>query len=135
MLKQAISSKGYYMVGLYKNSRRRPVYIHRLVAEHFLDNTVDKDQVNHIDGNKLNNNYKNLEWCTCKDNVNHAHESGLCNPVKGEKVGTSKLTEKEVKQIRKIYSKEISQYKLANMFKVSQQMICKIINNKCWTNI
>jgi len=52
---------------------------HTVVAEHFLDppDSVDKDQVNHIDGNKQNNHADNLEWCTPSENVQHAHDTGL----------------------------------------------------------
>ena len=135
ILKPAASRKGYLMVGLYKNRKRIPVNIHRLVAKHFLHNPDNKEQVNHIDGDKTNNLVRNLEWCSCQDNIIHAHNKGLCNPVNGEEVGTSKLTTEKVHKIRKLYLNNVSQHKLAYMFNVSQQMICKIVNNKCWKNI
>lgn len=53
---------------------------HRLVAEYFLESVVDKDIVNHIDGNKRNNYYKNLEWVSNKENIRHAVETGLLTP-------------------------------------------------------
>lgn len=51
--------------------------IHRLVAEHFIDKVIGKNVVNHKDGNKLNNKFDNLEWCTQKENVQHAFKTGL----------------------------------------------------------
>lgn len=73
--KTQLNHKGYEMVRIprlkYNNT------VHRLVAEHFID-TPDKSlQVNHKDGNKSNNHYSNLEYVTCKENINHAIRTGL----------------------------------------------------------
>jgi len=54
-------------------------YTHRLVAEHFVDNPHGLPEVNHIDGNKKNNFYQNLEWVTRKQNCEHAARTGLIN--------------------------------------------------------
>lgn len=69
--------KGYPHVSLYDNRKRKSVTIHRLVADAFVDNPDNKPQVNHIDGNKYNNNYTNLEWCTASENMQHAFDTGL----------------------------------------------------------
>lgn len=64
--------KGYKYVNLRKDGKSgRNKFIHRLVAIHFLHNYENKKQVNHIDGNKLNNKSDNLEWCTAQENINH----------------------------------------------------------------
>ena len=63
ILKQSIRH-GYYCVNLYKNGKHKNYYVHRLVAEAFIDNTDNLSCVNHKDENKQNNVVSNLEWCT-----------------------------------------------------------------------
>ena len=64
------------------NKKRTNYYVHRLVAEYFLSNP-DKQRnfVNHLGGDKLNNNVSNLEWCTRQENAQHAYETGLVVPT------------------------------------------------------
>lgn len=66
------TGNGYLYVDLYKDGKRHRKYVHRLVAEAYIPNPLNLPFVNHIDGNPKNNNYKNLEWCTPKQNVEHA---------------------------------------------------------------
>ncbi len=68
---------GYLSVALYKDGTHKNYRVHRLVAETFIPNPSNLPQVNHIDGNKLNNNVDNLEWCTSKQNIQHAWKNGL----------------------------------------------------------
>lgn len=68
---------GYRRINLYKNNKCKKLYIHRLVAEEFIPNVNNYPEVNHIDGNKSNNNIKNLEWCTSSQNQIHAYKTGL----------------------------------------------------------
>lgn len=60
---QWIDNVGYKQCNLYKDGKKKYVRIHRLVAEAFIPNPLNLTQVNHKDGNKLNNNVDNLEWC------------------------------------------------------------------------
>ncbi len=70
-LKGSIGENGYLYYRLSKNGVKKMCYAHRLVAETFLPNKENLPVVNHIDGDKLNNNIKNLEWVTYSQNVQH----------------------------------------------------------------
>ena len=72
------------------------------MAKYFIPNPENKPQVNHIDGNKFNNHYKNLEWVTCKENINHSYRIGTSKT--GEKRHLVKYTDNQVRQIRIMFS-------------------------------
>ena len=74
------TSDGYHKVDLYSNGKRTSVRVHRLVAEAFIPNPNKLPQINHIDGNKENNNVKNLEWVNNSQNMIHAYRTGLATP-------------------------------------------------------
>ena len=65
------------LVGLYKNKKGKTFLVHRLIALTYIPNPENKPDINHIDGNPLNNNVPNLEWCTKTENMKHARETGL----------------------------------------------------------
>lgn len=76
-LKPGILNNGYLFVHLCKNGKHFNKTIHRLVALTFVPNPEYKSCVNHIDGNKLNNHYTNLEWVTASENSKHAWNNNL----------------------------------------------------------
>ena len=77
ILKLNINARGYLYCNICTNGIVTKVKIHKLVAEAFVVNKENKDTVNHIDGNKLNNNSNNLEWLTRKENIQHAFKNNL----------------------------------------------------------
>lgn len=85
--------KPMYHVELWKDNKRVVRMIHRLVAETFIPNPDGKPQVNHKDGNRMNNSVENLEWATCAENSEHAYRTGLAKPTGCKAVrDTNKLT-------------------------------------------
>lgn len=123
------SKKGYLRVNL----NNRIWFVHRVVAETFLPRIEGKDQVNHKDGNKLNNSVDNLEWVSNQENRDHAVKHDLI--VHGERVGTSKLKKEEIIEIRNLCSQGISQKIIALQFGVAKQTVSNINTLKTWKRI
>lgn len=72
ILKPSDNGNGYLYVSIICDGKTKHFYIHRLVAEHFIENESNYKEVNHIDFNKSNNDVSNLEWCNRKENVTHS---------------------------------------------------------------
>ena len=127
------NQRGYLYINLCKNGKYKSTMIHKIVAKHFLENYADDLQVNHIDGNKLNNNVSNLEMVTRSGNMKHAVEHGLLVPKAHEEHWCSKLTEEQVNEIRNKYIPNVvTQEMLAKEYGVSRSAIKFIVNNKTW---
>ena len=94
-IKFTCNNYGYLYVDLYKYNKKHRFYIHRLVAETFLENPKNKPFVNHIDCNPLNNKVDNLEWCTQKENIQYANKLGRMKSIENlKKVDRNKLIQK-----------------------------------------
>jgi hypothetical protein len=131
LLKYSFTKDGYAIITLCKHGISRRIRVNRLVALHFLKPIPGKDQVNHIDGDKLNNNYRNLEWVSCKENIKKAWELGLCKKRSGEDCARAKLSNLETEQIRLKYKEEnITHKELSKIYNVTRQRITSIINHK-----
>jgi len=127
ILKLINHSSGYEAVSLGSGNKR---LVHRLVAAEFLGLTNSKE-VNHIDGNKKNNNVSNLECVTRLENVRHSVDTGLMKR-NGEDNPSSKLTAEDVVLIR---SSNKTQAELARVFGVSVSQIGRIIRRKKWAHV
>jgi hypothetical protein len=107
--------------------------IHRLVAKTYLETFKDDLEVNHIDGNRLNNNVINLEMIIHKENMRHTFKLGLVNYRKGEKSYLSKITENDVIQIQQLWKDtNLTQAEIANKFDCKRSNICEIVRGKSW---
>ena len=91
-------------------------------------------QINHLNGLKDDNRVCNLEWCTGSENVIHSLKNNLKIPQKGSKHGMSKLTEREVLEIRKIgRSKTLKE--IAKIYNVNMSLISLVLLNKIWKHV
>ena len=133
ILKPHQNYNGYLWVSLCKNDKRKKNKIHRLVAQAFIPNINNKPQVNHIDGNKHNNNLKNLEWVTSKENMEHAIKKGLWEAPKGTKNPTNKLSNENVLDIRALLNEGVTVKELAEKYSVHTSTIYRIKRDKSWS--
>ena len=133
MMTPTLMTSGYLSVTLHPGNRR--VTIHGLVAEAFVPNPDNLPQVNHKDGNKLNNNANNLEWCTRSHNGKHAYDTGLSKQYTGQEHHNSKLTEEAVRFILENYrprDKKLGARALAQKFNVSTAAISAVVTGRSW---
>lgn len=133
-LSAQLDKDGYEKVRLISTDGARHRYsVHRLVLENY--NPVDGMetlQVNHIDGDKQNNNLNNLEWVTCQENILHAYKNNL-HSQKGEHNNATKLTENNVKDIiQLLLKKELTQKEIGKQFGVNEDVIGAIKNKHNW---
>jgi hypothetical protein len=112
MLKGSIGENGYKYYRLSKDGNKKMLYAHRLVAEHFIDNPQNLPVVNHIDGNKLNNNIDNLEWASYSKNTQEWHNNSTVKREKTQKY-TEDLPGEEWKPV-----KECANYLVSNCGRV-----------------
>jgi len=113
------------------------VRIHRAVALAFIENPNKYSEINHIDGNKLNNKVTNLEWCSRQQNIDHAYSTGLMSNVYGEEVGTAKLTNKDVLEIKTLLvaNPTISNAEISRKYNCGREAIRRIRNGTTWGHI
>jgi hypothetical protein len=142
IMKPAVDAKGYYRTMIkYADGKYRTIKVHRIVATEWIDNPMGKPQVNHINFDRTDNRACNLEWTTPRENSMHSYSAGriskpICtNFVKGSRIGTSKLNEEQVLEIRakfkpRIYTREM----LAKEYGVAASTIKDVILRR-WRHV
>lgn len=137
ILKPAIDRYGYKKVTLFNNGKRNYLTVHRVVALTYLNNPDNLPQVNHKDGNKLNNYYKNLEWCTDLENKRHAHKNGLVDysKVSGINHYNTELTKENILDIRNKAEKDVPYKEIAQEYGISKSAVSRIKLRQAYKNI
>jgi len=130
---------GYLTANLCRDGKPKQVRIHRLVAERFLGPAPSpRHEVNHKNGDKTDNRVENLEWVTRSENHTHAYRQlgRQAAPTKGEASNLSKLTRRDVVEIRKLWATgKYTLAELGEMFGVSKSNISMIVNRKTWQHV
>ncbi|USL89326.1 DNA endonuclease [Bacillus phage vB_BceH_LY2] len=134
-LKGKLMKTGYVIVYIANpiEGKGKEEYIHRLVAKNFIRNNTSGNIVNHLDGDKTNNDVTNLEWCDQKRNMNHAYEIGILSG--GEQCNLSKLTEEKVVKIRKLFKEGRTAKEISEMFELVPSNVRYIVNKKTWKHV
>lgn len=134
LLHPDIYNKGYYRITIKINNHKTTLFIHRLVAKYFVENTNSYNTVDHIDGNKLNNVYTNLKWCSIKENTNNPNTKsnilkGILNSNKGNKNAVLLLDDNKniIKEFRS--AKQAAEY-----FNINGTYMSNYLNNKTLYN-
>lgn len=135
ILKGSLDKDGYLRFILNKNGVRIYKSCHRLVAETFIPNPENKPQVNHKNGDITNNTKSNLEWCTIKENRQHAYDTGLQKAKSGVNHYSSKLSKKDVISIRKLLDKGETTLQISKKFNTSKSAVSRIGRKESYKNI
>lgn len=123
--------RDYKTIALFKDGKHHYFYIHQLVARAYIPNPNGYKMINHKDGNKTNNTVENLEWCTHKQNMEHAYVNGFT--TRGTSNTQTKLTEEQVRAIRKEYNPpKISSTVLGRKYGVSGAAVLLVVRRKNW---
>lgn len=126
--------RGYLFVQISRNKKDTRFFVHRLVASAYCSGFAPGLTVNHIDGNKLNNHASNLEWVTKKENLRHAHSTGLYRQS-GDDCHWRKLHSTDVLRIKQRLNLGERGSHLAKEYGVSEHAIYNIKHNKKWRSV
>lgn len=131
IMKPIVDQFGYIRVRLHQDGVGKMFRIHRLVALAFVGNPGNYPEINHKDGIKSNNTSSNLEWCNRSHNVQHAFDTGLKKPSRGN----VRVSEEQVLEIRKLYREGHAQRSLARKFGIGKTTVAHIVNYDYWRHL
>lgn len=137
-LSRVTKRTAHLRVYLHANGKTIGMLVHRLVAMAYIPNPQNLPHINHIDCDPTNNSVTNLEWCNPVMNGKHAFSNGLTKapqPCPGEKNGSAKLTEENVKEIRQASQNGESGASIAKRYPVNAKTISDIILRKRWAHV
>lgn len=128
-LKPHLLGRGYFYVHINNKTK----LVHRLVADAFCEGKSEVNKtVNHIDGNKINNHFSNLEWCSYRYNEQDKRKR-LGKSGHGETNPMAKLDKQSVSTIRNLCASGLyGQKDIGRMFKIKQSTVSNIYRNKTW---
>ena len=133
-LKPRKDKDGYMIISLCKDGKTKDKKIHRLIGQAYILNPENKPQINHLSGIKTDNRISNLNWTTNKENHTHARKIGLLDNLdnSGENHGNSKLTQKQVDEIRNNHRKMKYGDKPYEKYNITRTHYYNILINKKW---
>ena len=131
------SADGHGRVNLHKNGVSKRYFIHRIVANCFLENDDMLPIINHKDENPYNNNVDNLEWCSWKHNANYGNRNKTISlKTRGENAKNSKVTEKDVLEIYKMFYEDKKTVKeITELKDVTRSIVNGIIRFTTWKHL
>lgn len=133
ILRASKNDVDYRQISMYQNGKDIKEKLHRLIAIAFIPNPENKPFINHKNGIRDDNRVENLEWCTHKENINHAIQISLVNP-RAIGWGRVKLTPEQVVDIRKLAA-TMNRRKIAELFNVTKTTIDQILRRQTWKNV
>lgn len=135
-LNHFVDRDGYHRVVLHMDGIPYTFILSRLVAETYIPNPENKPQVNHISGNKDDNSTSNLEWATAKENIVHAHKTGLAKPNKLENHPNSVYTNEQIKHVCELLQNgNIPMSRISIITGVSYTVVKQVRNHIIWNDI
>lgn len=128
------NAKGYSQVNIYLNGSGKTFRLARLLAIHLIENPDNLSDVDHIDGDRENNNLSNLRWISHGENIKHSYDMGN-RSAKGTNNANSKTTEKDVNWICKMIVSGISSAEISRSVGVTKAIVYNIRHRRHWTHI
>ena len=134
-----ITNNGYETCTIYVNNKRMRLFIHRMVASTFIynDDPENKTQVDHINGDKLDNFVDNLDWVSPAENIKRGHDNGLISKkfCEGEKSKNSKYTEKQVRRAFELMEEGWYGHDISDEVGIPYKYLCEMFSGKVWKSV